>query len=115
MGLLTTFIISFIIGYLLGQIANTIKHGRSLTKLEKADVDFKTSIRDIKKSAERQWIEVLTPEQYKRLPSSAIEPNKIYMCIKYNKPYAMYVGSVLIAQRDSKSSTGFAYTFPLTF
>ena len=44
MGLLTTFIISFIIGYLLGQIGyllgqivNTIKHERSLTKLEKAN------------------------------------------------------------------------------
>ena len=94
------------------EVANINKR---LTQLEKSDVDFKASIRDIKKSAERQWIEVLTPEQYKRLPSSAIEPNKIYMCIKYNKPYAMYVGSVLIAQRDSKSSTGFAYTFPLTF
>lgn len=88
---------------------------KRLASLEKSDTEFKSSIREIKKSAERQWIEVLTPEQYRRLPSSAIEPNKIYMCIKYNKPYAMYVGSVLIAQRDSKSSTGFAYTFPLSF
>ena len=88
---------------------------KRLASLEKSDVEFKSSIREIKKSAERQWIEVMTPEQYRRLPSSAIEPNKIYMCIKYNKPYAMYVGSVLIAQRDSKSSTGFAYTFPLSF
>lgn len=88
---------------------------KRLINLEKSDVEFKSSIREIKKSAERQWIEIMTPEQYRRLPSSSIEANKIYMCIKYNKPYAMYVGSVLIAQRDSKSSNGFAYTFPLTF
>lgn len=65
--------------------------------------------------ASKDWIQILTPEQYKRIPASRIDPAKIYMCVKYNKPYAMYIGSVLIAERGASSATGFAYTFPLTF
>ena len=37
------------------------------------------------------------------------------MCIKYGKPYALYIGTILIAERNVEESTGFAYTFPLTF
>ena len=65
--------------------------------------------------ANKDWIQVLTPEQYKRLPTSRIDPAKLYMCIKYGKPYALYIGTVLIAERNVEESTGFAYTFPLTF
>lgn len=65
--------------------------------------------------ASKEWIQILTPEQYKRIPASRIDPAKLYMCVKYNKPYALYIGSVLIAERSSSTVTGFAYPFPLTF
>ena len=67
------------------------------------------------KDSNKDWIQVLTPEQYKRLPTSRIDPAKLYMCIKYGKPYALYIGTILIAERNVEESTGFAYTFPLTF
>jgi hypothetical protein len=36
--------------------------------------------------------------------------------MKSNKPYALYIGSTLIAKAEEKiGSTGFAYTFPIIF
>ena len=85
-----------------------------ISNIEK-DIDkVEASIANIT-SANKDWIQVLTPEQYKRIPNSRIDPAKLYMCIKYGKPYALYIGAVLIAERNVEESTGFAYTFPLTF
>lgn len=86
-----------------------------ITSLEKKVVAVESSVKDINDLAKREWIQVLTPEQYKRIPSTRIDPAKLYMCIKFGKPYALYIGSVLIAERNVEESTGFAYTFPLTF
>lgn len=72
-------------------------------------------IRDIQKTLEKKWITVLSPEEYRRIPSSNIKQDQLYMCIKYGKPYALYIGSVLIAQRNSTKESGFIYTFPLSF
>ena len=86
-----------------------------ISNIEK-DIDkIESNLTDIVSSSSKEWIQVLTPEQYKRIPSSRIDPAKMYMCVKYGKPYALYIGSVLIAERNIEESTGFAYTFPLTF
>lgn len=84
------------------------------TRLEKID-GKNGSIRDIQKTLEKKWITVLSPEEYRRIPSSNIKQDQLYMCIKYGKPYALYIGSVLIAQRNSTKESGFIYTFPLSF
>ena len=85
-----------------------------IINLEKNITRIDESVSVISK-ANKDWIQVLTPEQYKRLPTSRIDPAKLYMCIKYGKPYALYIGTVLIAERNVEESTGFAYIFPLTF
>jgi chromosome segregation ATPase len=84
------------------------------TRLDK--IDGKNGvIKDIQKTLEKKWITVLSPEEYRRIPSSNIKQDQLYMCIKYGKPYALYIGSVLIAQRNSTKESGFIYTFPLSF
>lgn len=85
-----------------------------LIGIEKNISKLDESVTNINK-ANKEWIQILTPEQYKRLPTSRIDPTKLYMCIKYGKPYALYIGTILIAERNVEESTGFAYTFPLTF
>lgn len=80
------------------------------------DIDnLELKVSSLEKSAGKEWIQILTPEQYKRLPSSRIDPAKLYLLVRFNKPYALYIGSVLIAERGSEASAGFAYTFPMTF
>jgi hypothetical protein len=68
----------------------------------------------------------MTPEEYKNLPTDpyygdgsinpyAKQPNVLYMLVRYNKPIAVYIGDVLIAQAEQKGSVGFAYSFPISF
>jgi hypothetical protein len=69
----------------------------------------------------------MTPDEYNRLPikptysdgsknPNALQPNVIYFLVKYNKPYALYIGSTLIAKTEEKiGSQGFTYTFPIVF
>ena len=83
-------------------------------RLEKID-GKNGAIKNIEKSLEKQWIVILSPEEYKKIPASNIKQDQLYMCIKYGKPYALYIGSVLIAQRNSTKESGFIYTFPLSF
>lgn len=85
-----------------------------ISNIEKNIKTIETNIDSVEESI-KDWIQVLTPEQYKRIPTSRIDPAKLYMCIKFGKPYALYIGSVLIAERNVETATGFAYTFPLTF
>ena len=88
---------------------------RNISAIEKDITSIEEDVKNIKKSATKEWIQILTPEQYQRIPAARIDPAKIYMCIKFNKPYALYIGSVLIAERNTLQATGFAYSFPLTF
>lgn len=93
----------------INQITNNLaKVGANIGKIE-------TKLSEVDELASKSWIEIMSPEQYKRIHPSRIDPAKLYMCIKYNKPYALYIGSILIAERNSIESTGFTYTFPLTF
>lgn len=87
----------------------------NITSVEK-DIDkIEESINNLSTFATHEWIQILTPEQYERIHPSRIDPAKLYMCVKYNKPYALYIGSILIAERNVDTSTGFVYTFPITF
>jgi hypothetical protein len=69
----------------------------------------------------------MTPEEYNRMSDNPTyangkinpngkQPNVIYFLVKYNKPYAIYIGKILIAKAEEKiGSQGFAYTFPIVF
>ena len=77
-------------------------------------------------AANNEWVRVMTPEEYNRLSNNpnysdgsknpyAKQPNTIYMLIRYNKPIAVYIGTVLIAEAKQDGSVGFAYNFPIIF
>jgi hypothetical protein len=88
---------------------------------------LKDKDRDITNTLKNEWIRVMTPAEYQNLPTkptysdgtknpNALQPNTIYFLMKSNKPYALYIGSILIAKAEEKiGGTGFAYTFPITF
>ena len=77
-------------------------------------------------AANNEWVRVMTPEEYNRLSNNpnyadgsknpyAKQPNTIYMLVRYNKPIAVYIGTVLIAEAKQDGSVGFAYEFPIIF
>ena len=78
--------------------------------------DIKTN-----EALKQQWVRVMTPEEYNNLSpigSSSVNAKKanvIYMLVRYNKPTAVYIGDILIAQAEQKDSQGFTYTFPIVF
>lgn len=72
----------------------------------------------------QNWIRVLTSNEYKKLttPPDGVPynnrykyPNTLYLVVDYNKPKAIYIGDILVAQAEQKGSIGFAYTFPIVF
>ena len=91
-----------------------------ITKLQEVDKAHNEKLKT-------EWVRVMTPEAYKKLPPVgdtytdgtpnpyAKQPNIIYMLVRYNKPIAVYIGDVLIAQAEQKGSVGFAYSFPISF
>lgn len=93
------------------------------TKLAKLE----TKDNELSESVKNEWVRVMTPEAYKKLspigsllPNGTLDPrakkaNTIYMLVRYNKPISVYIGDILIAQAEQRGSTGFAYTFPITF
>lgn len=86
-----------------------------ITKLINKNDQLNETIKELQKNASKEWIKILTPEEYKRLLSTSIKSDQIYMCIKYGKPYALYIGKVLIAERNTVKDNGFTYTFPISF
>lgn len=91
-----------------------------INKLQESEIKFTEQLRN-------EWVRVMTPEEYKRLApvgdtysDGSLNPyakqaNTIYMLVRYNKPIAVYIGEVLIAQAEQRGSVGFAYTFPISF
>lgn len=70
------------------------------------------------------WVRVLSSTEYKKLakPQEGVAyndrykyPNVLYMVVDYNKPKAIYIGDILIAQAEAGGSIGFAYNFPIVF
>ena len=92
----------------------------NIRSLQNTDIEHEEKLRN-------EWVRVMTPEAYKRLapigdtfsdgsPNPyAKQANTIYMLVRYNKPIAVYIGDILIAQAEQKGSIGFAYTFPIIF
>lgn len=60
-------------------------------------------------------VEIVTEERYEELKeSSQIVANVIYLVMGMNDPIALYIGTILIAQKE-EGSKGFAYNFPIIF
>lgn len=60
-------------------------------------------------------VEIVTEDRYEELKeASQIVPNVIYMVTNNDEPIALYVGTILIAQRE-EGSKGFTYNFPIIF
>lgn len=99
---------------------NILSNSDNITKLQESDYKYEQSMKN-------EWVRVLTPEAYNRLApvgtsysDGTLDPyakqaNVIYMLVRYNKPIAVYIGEVLIAQAEQKGPQGFAYNFPIIF
>lgn len=60
-------------------------------------------------------VEIVTEEKYNELKdASQIINNVIYLVMGIEDPIALYIGTILIAQRE-EGSKGFTYTFPIIF
>lgn len=81
---------------------------------EEADGQIATKISQIE-FPEDESIKTLSISEYDALVSDGkISDKTLYMVTSEGSPVAVYVGSVLIAQRD-EGSQGFAYNFPIIF
>ena len=77
----------------------------------------------LEEATRNEWVRVMTPEEYNRLSNVpnydgdpyAKKPNVLYMLVRFNKPIAIYIGTILIAQARQDGSVGFAYDFPIIF
>ena len=106
------------------------------TKITEATTTNKTLVKDVEKlntwksdtakNLKSQWVRVLSTNEYKNLRpagENTLEdynprykyPNTVYLVVDFNKPKAIYIGDILVAQAESKGSIGFAYTFPISF
>lgn len=85
---------------------------------------LKTSSEKYNEQLKQTWVRVLSTNEYKKLsvPPAGMPynprykyPNTVYLVVDFNKPKAIYIGDILIAQAEQKGSVGFAYTFPIVF
>lgn len=96
------------------QSKQIIAQTTQITNLQKTDVEMQEKLKN-------EWVRVMTPEEYNRLAAVddknpfAKKANVIYMLVRYNKPVAVYIGDILIAQAEQKGPQGFAYNFPIIF
>lgn len=78
------------------------------------------------KSLKSQWVRVMSSKEYKALRPAGENtfqdynpryryPNTVYLIVDFNRPKAIYIGDILVAQSEVKGSVGFAYTFPISF
>ena len=72
----------------------------------------------------QNWIRVLSTREYNSLtpaPDGAAYskyykyPNTLYFIVDFNKPKAIYIGDIKIAEAEQTGSVGFTYTFPIIF
>lgn len=93
------------------------QQGTQLTKLQESSQTYNEKLK-------QNWVRVLTTNEYKALrtaPEGASYnnrykyPNVVYLVVDFNKPKAIYIGDILVAQAEQKGSVGFAYTFPIVF
>ena len=91
--------------------------GTQLTRLQESSGTYADQLK-------QTWVRVLTSTEYKKLtnPPEGVPynprykyPNTVYLVVDFNKPKAIYIGDILVAQSEQKGSIGFAYTFPIIF
>ena len=91
--------------------------GNKITSLEASSSTYKDQLK-------QTWVRVLSSTEYRKLTTPPVGvpyndrykyPNTVYLVIDYNKPKAIYIGDILVAQAEQKGSIGFAYTFPIVF
>lgn len=102
-------------------------HDEKLSQHTTQIIDLQKRDSEIEKLASNEWIKIMSPEEYNRLNPNpnysdgsknpfGRQPNVIYLTMKYNKPQALYIGSIQIAKAETiNGSTGFTYTFPIIF
>ena len=99
------------------QVKQISNHTTQITKLQESN---NTANEKLKQS----WVRVLTTNEYKKLRTAPEGvpyndrykyPNIVYLVVDFNKPKAIYIGDILVAQAEQKGSIGFAYTFPIVF
>lgn len=105
------------------KLNETSNSTKNITK----DVEkIKTWKDETAKNLKSQWVRVLSTKEYRALRpagENTLEdynpryryPNTVYLVVDFNKPKAIYIGDILVAQAESKGSIGFAYTFPIAF
>lgn len=108
-------------------IGLTTTHTNRLNNIDSQIQSLVNKDREITNTLKNEWIRIMTRDEYINLPKdpyytdgrlnpNALQPNVIYLLMKYNKPDAIYIGSVLIAKASTEiGSTGFTYTFPIVF
>ena len=108
-------------------INTKVNEATTSTKNLTKDVDkLNTWKSETAKSLKSQWVRVLSSKEYRNLRpagENTLEdynpryryPNTVYLVVDYNKPKAIYIGDILVAQSEAKGSIGFAYTFPISF
>jgi hypothetical protein len=95
------------------------QHEDKIAKMQ--DIDTK-----LERAVSTEWVRVMTPEDYNKLSKNpnysdgtknpnAVQPNTVYMIVKYNKPVAIYIGTILIAEAKQEGPAGFTYNFPIVF
>ena len=104
-------------GSINAQTRQITAHTDEISKLKESSQDYKDQLK-------QTWVRVLTSNEYKRLstPPEGVPynprykyPNTVYLVVDFNKPKAIYIGDILVAQAEAKGSVGFAYTFPIVF
>lgn len=105
------------------KLTETSNSTKNITK----DVEkIKTWKDETAKNLKSQWVRVLSSKEYRALRPAGENtlqdynpryryPNTVYLVVDFNKPKAIYIGDILVAQAESKGSIGFAYTFPIAF
>lgn len=109
----------------LSEIMATVNsQSRTITTQGAEITKLKTSSDSYNDQLKQTWVRVLSSNEYKKLtnPPEGVPynprykyPNTVYLVVDFNKPKAIYIGDILVAQSEQKGSIGFAYTFPIVF
>ena len=110
---------------IISELRSTINtQARQITQQDTKITKLQDSSNSYSDQLKQSWVRVLTSRDYKNLRSNPPEgpynarykyPYTVYLVVDFNKPKALYIGDIMIAQAEQKGSIGFAYTFPIVF
>ena len=98
--------------------------GRQITQQDTKITKLQESSNTYNERLKQNWVRVLSTNEYKSLRAAPEGvpyndryryPNIVYLVVDFNKPKAIYIGDIMVAQAESSGSIGFAYTFPIIF